>query len=422
MAEQSPGGPPSPTPTPGNPTPPARTGCRRWVWALLAVLVLFGLVIFVAIRRQGKAKQAGTAAASPAPIPVTVIAARQGDMGIYVNGLGSVTPVYTVMVRSRVDGQLMSVNYRQGELVREGDLLVEIDPRPFQAQLLQAQGQYERDKALLENALIDLKRYQTAYLKNAVPEQTVATQQATVHQDQGTVKLDQALVETAQLQLTYCRITSPISGRVGLRLVDPGNIVHATDTNPLVVVTEVQPITVIFSVAEDYLPQIQEQLRQGRRLLVEAFDRSQQFKIAEGYVEALDNLIDPSTGTLRIRALFQNEQAALFPNQFVNARLLVNTLQNVTLVPGPAVQRNSQGAFIYVVKPDHTIAVQPVQPLAADGAWAAVKGVAPGQTIATDNFNRLQQGSKVALRSSPPPTNPGVQHGLTQNAQPAQTR
>jgi len=376
---------------------------------------MFGLLGVVAVRRQSAARTRAAAGAPTGPVPVSATFSREGEMGVYVSALGSVTPVYTVMVHSRVDGQLVSVNYQQGDLVHEGEVLVEIDPRPFEAQLLQAQGQYERDKALLENALLDLKRYQTAFTKNAVPEQTVATAQATVHQDQGTVKLDQALVDNARLQLSYCRISSPITGRVGLRLVDPGNIVHATDTNPMVIVTQVQPITVVFSVAEDYLPQIQQQLRKGQRLAVEALDRSQQHKLADGYVEALDNLIDPSTGTLKLRARFQNDQGDLFPNQFVNIRLLVDTLRDVTLVPGPTVQRNSQGAFVYLIKTNQTVALQAVQPLATEGDLTAVKGLEPGQRIAADNFNRLQEGARVSLRQSSAGTNSSPANAFSKN-------
>src|SRR6266850_5552867 len=338
--------------------PPKRHGRRIF----LVVFLLGGAIaLFFLLQRQGKGNGA-TAKPPPAPVPVaiTTAIAVKGNIGVYINALGTVTPLSTVTVNSRVDGQLMSVNYREGQIVRKSDVLVEIDPRPFQALLTQAEGQLERDKALLENAYIDLKRFQLAYAKHAIPKQQLDTQVATVHQLEGTVKDDQGVLDNARVQLAYCHITSPISGRVGLRLVDPGNIVHASDTTGMLVITQVQPMSVIFSVAEDYLPQIQQQLRRGNRLPVDAFDRTQQKKISSGSLLTPDNQIDTTTGTIRLKALFPNADLALFPNQFVNARLLVDTQQDVTLVPTAAIQRNAQQAFVYVVKPDQTVAMQTV--------------------------------------------------------------
>jgi multidrug efflux system membrane fusion protein len=326
--------------------------------------------------------------------------ARKGDMGVYVNRIGSVLPVYTVQVKSRVDGQLMSVNYTEGQMVQAGDSLVEIDPRPYQAQLTQAEGQLARDQALLENARVDLERYQIAYRSNAIPEQQLATQVATVHQYEGAVKLDQGQVDTAKLQIIYSHITAPISGRVGLRLVDPGNIVHATDANPLAVITQLQPITVVFSPAEDELPDIQKQLSQGQTLVVEAYDRAQQQKLATGTLLTMDNQIDPTTGTVKLRALFPNEDNSLFPSQFVNARLLVRTEHGATLVPTAAIQHNAQGAFVYVVQTNQTVAMRTVAAGATDGNVTVVEGLEPGEVIVADNFNRLQEGMKVAVRDS----------------------
>jgi multidrug efflux system membrane fusion protein len=285
-------------------------------------------------------------------------------------------------------------------MVKQGDVLAEIDPLPFQALLTQAQGQYERDKALLENAYIDLTRYQTAYSKNAIPKQQLDTQVATVHQLEGIVKNDQGVLDNAKVQLDYCKITSPISGRVGLRLVDPGNIVQTTDTTGMLVITQLQPITVVFAAAEDNLPQIQQRLHKGDRLVVEAFDRAQTKKLATGTLLTFDNLIDTTTGTIKLKASFPNADNALFPNQFVNARLLVNMQRGVTLIPTAAIQRNAQAAFVYLVKPDQTVAIQTVSVGTSDGNSAAVEGVMPGDTIAVDGFDKLQDGVKVVVRTT----------------------
>jgi len=326
--------------------------------------------------------------------------AQKGDIGIYVNALGVVTALNTVSVKSRVDGRLMKVSYQEGQWVHEGDALVEIDAAPFEAALLQAEGLFARDSALLENAHLDLGRYQEAFAKNAIPKQQLDTQVAAVHQYEGTVKLDQGQVDNAKVQLAYCHIAAPISGRVGLRLVDAGNIVHASDVNPLVVITELQPITVIFSVAEDYLPQIQQQLRAGRKLPVDAFDRAQTKKLATGALATLDNQIDTTTGTLRLKAVFGNDDESLFPNQFVNARLLVDTLHDATLMLNTVIQRNAQGAFVYLLKPDQTVEMQPITVGATDGNVSAVEGIEPGAAVAADNFNRLIDGAKVTIRPS----------------------
>jgi len=340
-------------------------------------------------------------------VQVTAAAVRKGDVGIYVRGLGTVTPVYTVMVKSRVDGQLMTVNYEEGQMVHQGDSLVAIDPRPYQAQLTQAEGQSVRDKALLENARVDLDRYQIAYSSNAIPKQQLDTQAATVHQYEGAVKLDEGQVDTAKLQLLYAHITAPISGRVGLRLVDPGNMVHATDANPLAVITQLQPITVVFCVSEDFLPAIQEQLRQGHKLTVEVYDRDQQNKLAIGTLLTLDNQIDTTTATIKLKALFPNDDNSLFPNQFVNARLLVNMQHEATLIPTPALQRSAQGPFVYVVQTNQTVALRPVSVGTTDGELTAVQGVEPGELIAMDNFNRLLDGAKVSVRQPGKEPKPG---------------
>jgi len=381
-------------------TSPPDSKRRRWAWIVVAIVIILTVAGILLFQKRSQPQSARPKAGSAPPaVMIATASAQKGDIGTYVNALGVVTPVKTVSVKSRVDGQLMSVNYIEGQMVRAGDSLVEIDPRPYQAQLTQAEGQLARDQALLENARVDLDRYQTAYSRNAIPKQQLDTQVATVHQYDGTVKLDQGQVDTAKLQITYSHITAPFSGRVGLRLVDPGNIVHATDTNPLAVITQLQPITVIFSVAEDYLPQIQQQLRAGKTLAVDAFDRAQAKKLATGTLQTLDNQIDTTTGTLKLKAVFTNQDESLFPNQFVNARLLVDTLHNATLVPNTVIQRNAESAFVYLLKPGQTVAVQTITVGTTDGHTSAVEGIEPGAVVAADNFNRLTDGAKVTVRS-----------------------
>jgi multidrug efflux system membrane fusion protein len=369
---------------------------RLIVFAVLAALLVGGILFFQR-RETGKAK-AERPNAAPAGVMITTATSRQGDIGVYVSALGSVVPINTVTIKSRVDGQLMSVNYREGQMVHEGDVLAQIDPRPFQAALMQAQGQYDRDKAQLENANIDLNRYQIAYSKNAIPKQQLDTQVATVHQFEGVVKNDQGQIDNAQVQLAYCQITSPLSGRVGLRLVDPGNIVHATDANGMLIITQLQPISVVFSIAEDYLPQIQQQLRRGNRLKVEAYDRAQQKQISAGTLLTFDNEIDTTTGTIKLKSTFPNNDNTLFPNQFVNAQLLVDTHRGVTLVPTQGIQRSAQNTFVFVVKPDSTVAMQNVTVGVTNGGLSEVSGLEPGATIAVDGFDKLQNGAKVIVR------------------------
>lgn len=395
MAEEKPtaekSAPPSSPHNPPNSAPPKK---HPWVRAIIIILIicLVGFLVYRVFTRKPKANP------KPPPTRVSTTNATKGDIGIYVSALGSVTPLATVTVVSQVTGQLAKVNFNEGQLVNTGELLAQVDERPFQAQLTAAEGQLERDQALLAQAQMDLQRYQLASVKNAIPKQQYQDQLALTHQDEGTVKYDQGQVDNAKVQLGYCRIVSPISGRVGLRLVDSGNIVQASSTNGIAVLTQLQPITIIFSVAEDYLPQIQHQLADGNHMTVTAFDRSQQTKLATGSVLALDNLIDSTTGTIRIRSVFSNEDNALFPNQFVNAQLLIDTLHGKTLIPAYAVQRNAQTAFVYVVKPDETVEMRTIKTEATDGNVTAVDGLQPGELIVTDNFNRLSDGAKISER------------------------
>lgn len=373
------------------------------------IVILVGLAALIFFRLHSRKESERTkGAGGPPPPMVSTVTSRKGDIGVYVNALGNVTPLNTVSVKSRVDGQLIKVHYQEGQFIKEGDPLVDIDPTPFQAALLQAQGQLARDSALLDDARLDVSRYQEAYSKNAIPKQQLDTQVATVHQDEGTVKLDEGQVSNALVQLNYSHITAPISGRVGLRQVDAGNIVHAADTTPLVVITQLQPITVIFNVAEDYLGQIQQQLSQGKTMKVDAFDRAQQKKLASGVLETIDNQIDATTGTVKLRAIFTNEDNSLFPNEFVNARLLVDTLHDATLVPNSVIQRDSQGSFVYLLNSDQTnqtistnpvVIEAPVPPLVTDSDNSAVDGLEPNKVLVSDNFNRLYDGMKVLVRS-----------------------
>jgi len=349
-------------------------------------------------RGGGAPAKAGGDAASR-PVMVTTAAAHQGDIGIYLSALGTVTPVYTVTVTGRVQGEITQVYYHEGQMVRKGDPLIEIDPRPYQAALTQVEGQLAHDEAVLTEAKIDLDRYKQALDRNAIAKQQYDDQEQVVLQDEGTVKNDQGQLANAKVNLVYTHITSPIDGRVGLRLVDPGNIVQANSTTALVVITQLQPITVIFSIAEDQLSQIQQQLRKGKKLTVEAFDREASTKLASGTLLTLDNVIDPTTGTLKLKAIFDNSDDALFPSQFVNIRLLVDTQHDVTLLPTQAIQRNAQGAYVYVIKSDQTAAMRTITPGTTDGTVTAVQGLEPQEVVAVNGFDKLLDGAKISIRT-----------------------
>ena len=376
----------------------------RWFRARRVVIAAAIVALAFCVVRGRTPKDAPNAIASapgPPPVPVETATAAQGDIGVFLTGLGAVTPVYTDTVHTRVDGQLMRVLYTEGQVVREGGLLAEIDARPFQAQLLQAQGQLARDQALLAEAKIDLARDQRLWSQDSVAKQVLDQQAALVQQDEGTVKFDQGQIDAAATNVDYCRITAPISGRVGLRLVDPGNIVHAADTNGIVVITQLQPITVVFTIAEDDLPAVYTRLNAGESLVVEAYDRRLENRIATGSLLTVDNQIDPTTGTVKLKAIFPNDDNALFPQQFVNARLRVDTKRGVTLVPDAAIQRNADSTFVYVVKPDHTVTIRPVTVGTTEGGEASIdKGVSPGDVVVVTGVDKLREGSPVAMQAS----------------------
>ena len=372
---------------------------RHW-WIVLLVVCLLGVGAYVFfIKAQSRAAKQGQVPSTPG-IPVVAVEAKKAGFNVYITGLGSATPLNTIIVRTRVDGQLMEALFREGQIVSLGELLAKIDPRPFEVQLMQAEGQLARDVAQLKNAQLDLQRFQVLWEQDSISKQQLDTQEALVRQLEGAIKTDQGQIDSAKLNLVYCQITAPISGRVGLRLVDPGNIVHASDVNGLVVITQVQPITVIFPIPEDSLPQVLARLKTGERLPVEAYDREMKQRLAVGSLLTVDNQIDPATGTVRLKAIFSNEKNELFPNQFVNARLLVDVRREATVVPAPALQRGPQGTFVYVVKADRTVSVRPITVAEIQGGEASIKtGLSPGELVVVDGADRLREGTRVELRA-----------------------
>ena len=371
---------------------------RRSWWSLLLLTVLLAAGWWV-LSGRGRAPKTKPA---PPPTPVFAQPARKGDVGVYINGLGSVAPQSTVTVKSRIDGQLMEVLFREGETVKRGDLLAVIDPRPFQVQLAQAEGQMAQDLALLKNARIDLQRYRQLWALDSIPKQQLDTQQSLVRQYEAAIKIDQGQIDAARLQITYSRITAPIGGRVGLRQVDAGNIIHASDENGLVLISQLQPSSVLFPIPEDDLPPVLAKLKSGVPLQVEAYDREAKQKLATGSLLTVDNQIDPTTGTVRLKALFPNEDEQLFPNQFVNARLLLETRRDAVLVPSSAIQRGPQGTFVYLVKADRTVTVRPVTPGVVQGEDTSIaSGLAEGELVVVDGTERLREGSKVDAKKRP---------------------
>ena len=368
---------------------------RTWVWAV--VLLVLGLFLLHECTKGPTVAAGGGRNQGNATINVGE--SRTGDIGIYVNALGTVTPIYTVSIYSQITGRVMDVRYQEGQMVKKNQALVEVDPRPSEATLRQAEGNLQHDQGLLAQARMDLQRYKDAFAKNAIARQQLDDQEQTVVQYEGTVKADEGTVAYDRVQLEYCHIVSPINGRVGLRLVDPGNTVFAGANSTLAVITELQPITVVFNVSEDDLPRIQAQLTGDNKLAVDIFDRANEHHLEAGTLTSLDNQVDTTTGTVRFRAEFANKDLALFPNQFVNARLLVQMLKGVTLVPTPAIQHNGTADFVYVVKPDDTVEVQSVTSLTTNETDTAVKGLDAGVKIATTGFDRLENGAHVQVRT-----------------------
>jgi multidrug efflux system membrane fusion protein len=377
---------------------PRHTGLHVVMWILLLLIVAVPLLLV--IHHHEKAKDAAAAKHVTPGVSITSATAEKGNIGVYLDAIGTVTPVYTDSITSQVNGLVVAVHYTEGQRVRKDDPLVDIDPRPYSASLLQAQGALERDQNVLAQAQMDLERYRAAWARNAIAKQTLDDQEKLVLQYTGTVKTDQGTVQYDQIQVDFCHITAPIAGRVGLRLVDPGNVVQSNGAVTLAVIAQLEPITVIFTIPEDSLGQVEARLNAKAKLPVEAFDRTAQTKIASGALLTLDNQIDTTTGTVKARALFANTNDALFPNQFVNTRLLVNTLEGVTLIPSSAIQQNGQASFVYLIQSNFAHMVS-IKPGVTNGGVTQVDGINPGDVVANSSFDKLQDKVAVVISNKP---------------------
>jgi len=386
------------------PSPDPPRSSRSWIWLLLLIGVAGGAVYLYprmkppAEEKAEKGKTGKGRGGAPRVVPVVATAARKGDMPVYLNGLGSVSPLNTVNIHTRVDGELLNVAYTEGQMVKQGELLAEVDPRPLNAQLAQFEAQKARDESILANARLDMTRYKALLDQDAIPKQQFDTQNATVLQMESTVKADEAQIENIKLQLFYSRITSPLTGRIGLRLVDRGNIVHAIDVGPLAVVTQLQPIAVLFNIAEDSLPIVSRKMQTGEKLTVFAWDRDLKTRLGVGTLLTIDNQIDQASGTVRFKASFANDDLSLFPNQFVNARLLIDTVRNAVIVPNAAIQRSPTSTFVYVIAQEKAVPREIVPGAVEADETVIEKGLEPGEIVAIDGIDRLDAGARVAVR------------------------
>ena len=405
--DQDPGSQSAPPQSP----PPPRKKHRGLLWIILIALAI--AAYFLVQRREAtRTRSQASRLITPGGVAVTTAVAKKGSIGVYLEAIGTVTPVYTSSITAQVNGLVTAVHYTEGQIVHTGDPLIDIDPRPFQAQVTQAEGTLLRDTGVLAQARMDLDRYRAAWARNAIPKQQLDDQEKLVLQNEGLVKSDQGNLQFFQVQLGWCHITAPFTGRVGLRLVDPGNVVvlsaanQINATTSLVVITQTQPITVVFTIAEDSLGEVRARVRSGATLPVAAFDRALLTKLASGKLTAIDNQVDTTTGTVKLRATFENTNDALFPNQFVNTRLLLKTLNGVTLIPSNAIQHNGQTAFVYVID-EGKAHMQTVKPGATDAGLTAVEGIRPGTVVATSSFERLQDNAPVTPVKKPVPAGKG---------------